>query len=80
MFNGPFDHSIIKNAINNDLLEINLVDLRNFGLGNHKIVDDKPYGGGVGMILKVDVLKKAVDSTIDVQFKKSEQKIILLEI
>lgn len=78
MFDGPFDHSIIKNAINNKLIEIDYVDLRNFGIGKHKVVDDKPYGGGIGMVLKVDVLKNAIDETIDKKFNKNEQKIVLL--
>lgn len=79
MFDGPFDYSIIKNAINNKFLEINFVDLRNFGVGKHRVVDDKPYGGGIGMVLKVDVLKHAIDSTIDKKLKKTEQKIVLLD-
>lgn len=78
MFAGPFDHSIIKRAQTKKLVEINFVDIRNFGIGKHKIVDDKPYGGGVGMILKVDVLKKAIDSVVSPKLTKTEQKIILL--
>lgn len=78
MFAGPFDHSIIKMAQTKKLVEINFVDIRNFGIGKHKMVDDKPYGGGVGMILKVDVLKKAIDSVVSPKLTKTEQKIILL--
>lgn len=78
MFSGPFDSSIIQRAKEKKLIEINFIDIRNFGIGKHRTVDDKPYGGGVGMILKVDVLKKALDETIDEKLKKTEQKIILL--
>lgn len=78
MFIGPFDYSIIKRAKEKHLIDIQIVDLRNFGIGKHKIVDDKPYGGGIGMILKVDVLKKAIDSVKDISLKKSEEKIILM--
>lgn len=78
MFAGPFDHSIIKRAQAKKLVEINFVDIRNFGIGKHRMVDDKPYGGGVGMILKVDVLKKAIDSVVSPKLTKTEQKIILL--
>ena len=60
MFHGPFDHSIIKNAIGKRLVKISYINIRNFGLGRHKIVDDKPYGGGKGMIMRVDVLEKAI--------------------
>jgi len=78
MFHGPFDQSIIKHAQEKDIVEINLVDIRDFGIGNHRTVDDKPYGGGTGMILKVDVLKAAIDNTKDKTLKKDEEKIALL--
>jgi tRNA (guanine37-N1)-methyltransferase len=82
MFSGPFDHSIVKNAKEKKLLSINFVNIREFGLGPHKTVDDKPYGGGHGMILKVDVLEKAIEQTKDKSLDRNspagEQKIILL--
>jgi tRNA (guanine37-N1)-methyltransferase len=78
MFGGPFDYSIVKRAKEKGLVEINLVDVRDFGQGRHKTVDDKPYGGGVGMILKVDVLSQAIKATLDPKLKKNEQKVILL--
>lgn len=77
MFEGPFEHSIIKRAVENKLVNIKFVDLRSFGIGKHKLVDDSPYGGGKGMVLRADVLKKAIDKTIDKKLKKDEQKIIL---
>jgi len=78
MFSGPFDHSIIKNAIAKKLLSINFVNIREFGIGRHKVVDDKPYGGGHGMILRVDVLEKAIEQTKEKKFSSREQKVILL--
>lgn len=78
MFQGPFDYSIVKRAIDKNLAEIRLIDIRNFGEGKHKTVDDKPYGGGIGMVLKVDVLEKAIKEAIDPNLKKEEQKIILM--
>ena len=78
MFIGPFDHSIVKHAKEKSLVEINLIDIRGFGIGKHKIVDDKPYGGGQGMILKVDVLKSAINSVRNKKLKKDEEKIILM--
>lgn len=78
MFQGPFDYSIIKRAIDKDQVEINFIDIRNFGIGKHKIVDDKPYGGGVGMVLKIDVLVNALKSVLDKDLEKDEQKIILM--
>lgn len=77
MLQGPFDYSIVKNAIKNKFIEINFIDIRDFGIGNHKTVDDTPYGGGHGMILKVDVLKSAIDHALDPNLKREEQKIIL---
>jgi tRNA (guanine37-N1)-methyltransferase len=79
MFTGPFDHSIIKNAKGKKIVDINFVNIRDFGIGKHKTVDDKPYGGGHGMILRVDVLEKAILHTKDNSLNKKEQKIILLD-
>lgn len=78
MFSGPFDHSIIKNAKEKKLVNIDFVNIREFGIGRHKTVDDKPYGGGHGMILKVDVLEKAIAQTKDKNIDAKSQKIVLL--
>jgi tRNA (guanine37-N1)-methyltransferase len=61
MFAGPFDYSILKRAQEKNLVTITLINLRDFGIGAHKMVDDTPYGGGVGMVLKVDVLHKTIE-------------------
>ena len=74
---GPFSESIIKRSIEKKLLDIKFVDLRDFGIGRHKTVDDKPYGGGSGMILRIDVLKKAIDASRVKDLKKSEERVIL---
>lgn len=78
MFQGPFDSSIIKRAVDKKLIKINFVNLRDFGLGVHKTVDDTPYGGGKGMILRVDVLQKAIVAAKDKKLDNKEQKVILL--
>lgn len=62
MFQGIFNASIIKRAQEKKLVTIEFIDIRNFGIGKHKIVDDKPYGGGIGMVLRVDVLDEAISS------------------
>jgi len=77
MFIGPFDHSIIKNAVKRELVKITFLNIRNFGIGKHKIVDDKPYGGGKGMIMRVDVLGKAVGEAK--KLGRAKQKVILLD-
>jgi len=61
MFTGPFDLSIIKRAKGKKLVEIELINIRDFGIGSHQIVDDTPYGGGVGMLMKVDVVHQAIE-------------------
>jgi len=63
MFVGPFDHSIIKRAKEKKLLEIEFINIRDFGIGKHKVIDDTPYGGGTGMIMRADVLAKAITHT-----------------
>lgn len=62
MFHGVIDSSIVKRAREDGKISIHLVNLRDFGLGKHKTVDDKPYGGGAGMVLRIDVLEKAIES------------------
>lgn len=78
MFIGPFDHSIVKRAIQKKQIVINFVNIRDFGIGRHKVVDDKPYGGGHGMILRIDVLGKAIDFAKDNNLNNKEQKVVLL--
>ena len=46
MFKGPFDESIVKRAQDKKLVEINIHDLREYGFGERRTVDDRPYGGG----------------------------------
>ncbi len=63
-------------AQENKLAEIKIHDLRKWGIGERRTVDDRPYGGGVGMILRVDVIEKAIQ---DLRFKNKEnEKVILL--
>lgn len=79
MFEGPFDYSIIKNAKEKNKVHIDFVNIRDFGIGRHKVVDDKPYGGGHGMILRVDVLEKAISQTKEKHPELVEgQKVVLL--
>jgi tRNA (guanine37-N1)-methyltransferase len=78
MFEGPFDHSIIKNAKKNGLVEISYINIRDFGVGKHKMVDDTEYGGGVGMVMKVDVLHNAITHARCDHKSKCHEKVILL--
>ncbi len=63
IFDDIFSLSIPGRARRGNKIEIVTVDLRQFGLGRHKTVDDKPYGGGAGMVLRVDVLTEAINAT-----------------
>lgn len=78
MFVGPFDYSIIKNAKKKDLLEIDFVNIRNLGEGKHKMVDDTEYGGGIGMVMKVNVLHGAIKSVKCEKKVNCNEKVILL--
>lgn len=60
MFVGPFSESIIKRAKEKGLVDIGLIDFRNFATNKHKTVDDTPYGGGPGMLIKCDVIDRAL--------------------
>lgn len=64
---------IIKRAIKNKLLNLKAVNLRSFGLDQRQTVDDRPYGGGLGMVLRPDVLIKAI-----LKLRKSKSRVILL--
>ncbi|SRR6266404_1330877 len=69
---------IVKKAINNKLLHIEAVPLRKFGMDSRQTVDDRPYGGGVGMVLRPDVLFKAIQSARKFKVKSVKSKVILL--
>jgi len=61
-FKGPFDVSMIKRGREKGLLEINLVNMRDFSCGRYSQVDDRPYGGGPGMVLMPEPVEKAIRS------------------
>jgi tRNA (guanine37-N1)-methyltransferase len=69
---------IIARAIKNKLLAWRAVDLREFGLDERKTVDDRPYGGGVGMVLRPDVLYSAIKSVIRLRATGKGTRVILL--
>ena len=62
MFEGVFLQSILKRAQDLKKLKIEIVNIRDFAGDKHKTVDDKPYGGGKGMVIKVNVLVKALEN------------------
>lgn len=85
MISGFFEESIVKRAIEKKLVEIEIINLRDFAVNDYGSVDDRPYGGGAGMVLRVDILYKALSKitnnklqmTNEIQNSKSNLKIIL---
>ncbi len=75
-FAGPFEHGVVARAKTNGLLEIRIHDLRNWTYDRHRTVDDRPFGGGEGMLLKPEPLFEAVESVFPQ--KKEKQKVVLL--
>lgn len=61
MFEGPLTESILRRARENEILQIKIHDLRQWGMGKYHQVDDAPYGGGAGMVLRVDVVVRALE-------------------
>lgn len=76
IFNSYFNESILGRAQKSKLIDIRVHDLRDYTNDKHHMVDDKPYGGGVGMVLKVEPIYKAVEK-IKIQKSKVKQRIIL---
>lgn len=60
LLRSPFEHSIMKRAAEKGLLSVNLMDLRKYGLGPHRQVDDYQYGGGAGMVMMCEPLDRCI--------------------
>lgn len=73
MFAGPLDESIVKRARDTGLLDLKIHNLRDWTHDRHKTVDDRPFGGGPGMLLKPEPLFEAVES-----LKRETTRVILL--
>jgi len=61
MFESPFDESIIKRAIKNEFIDLKIHNLRDFAIDSYGSVDDKPFGGGVGMLIRVEPVWNALE-------------------
>ena len=60
LLESPFNHSIIKRAKENGFLDIKIHDLRDYGLGNYKQIDDTQFGGGAGMVLMIEPITNCI--------------------
>ncbi|MFI5134493.1 MAG: tRNA (guanosine(37)-N1)-methyltransferase TrmD [Chitinophagales bacterium] len=61
LLRSPFDHSILKRAREKGLLEVNLINLREYTSDKHKTVDDYQYGGGAGMVMMIEPIAKCIE-------------------
>ncbi|MGL5377883.1 MAG: tRNA (guanosine(37)-N1)-methyltransferase TrmD [Cetobacterium sp.] len=62
-FNSFKEHSIVKRAVEKEQVKINIVNIRDFAEGKHKQCDDMPFGGGAGMVMKIEPLMKALEKS-----------------
>jgi len=70
------ENSMLRKAISNQVAEFSIIDLRNFGIGNYRQIDDSPYGGGSGMVMMAEPLIKAIDKALEYVGISEEVKII----
>lgn len=78
MFEGPMKESIIGKALDKELLEMNVWNFRDFSTNKHQQVDDYPYGGGAGMLLKVQPIHDGLKQ-IKEQIQGKKQRVVLLD-
>ncbi|MBO0477528.1 tRNA (guanosine(37)-N1)-methyltransferase TrmD [Vagococcus sp. DIV0080] len=78
MFEGPLTESILGKAIEKELLEVKVTNFRDFSTNKHKQVDDYPYGGGAGMLLKVQPIDDGL-KVIREEVSHTNQRVILLD-
>ncbi len=64
MFPGPLGLSLAGDALKRDIWSLEAIDIRTHGLGRHRSVDDTPFGGGGGMVIRADVLAASLDATL----------------
>ncbi|HQE05720.1 MAG: tRNA (guanosine(37)-N1)-methyltransferase TrmD [Tepidanaerobacteraceae bacterium] len=76
-FESPFNVSIIKRALDKGLIQIELINIRDFSRDKHKKVDDYPYGGGSGMVMKPEPIFEAVDY-VEKTIEGERRRIILM--
>lgn len=78
MFESPFSHSIVKRALEGGHVEINPRSFRQYGVGKQQMVDDTPYGGGAGMLLKPEPIFEAIEE-ISEKSTSTNKRVILMD-
>ena len=61
LLRSPFENSILKRAIAKNLVEVNLINLRDYATSKHKSVDDKSYGGSAGMVMMIEPIAACIN-------------------
>ena len=79
MFAGVFGESIIKRAVEKNILSIRFTQLRDFAFDKHRQVDDSPFGGGAGMVLKPEPVYRAVRDVLAKSDEKLSRRIIITD-
>ncbi|XDZ65690.1 tRNA (guanosine(37)-N1)-methyltransferase TrmD [Alphaproteobacteria bacterium LSUCC0684] len=65
MFPGPLGQSLAGKALRNGIWSLELIDIRDHGIGRHRMVDDTPFGGGPGMVMRPDVMDAALNTAME---------------
>ena len=79
MFGGVFGESIIKRAVEKKILEIRLTQLRDFAFDKHRQVDDSPFGGGSGMVLKPEPMYRAFREVLQSADENLSRRVIITD-
>lgn len=77
MFEGPFSESLLSKAVEKGILEIEVINFRDYAYTKHQVVDDTPYGGGQGMLLKPEPIIEALEKETNMGQNDSEEIILL---
>ncbi len=75
MLSSPLEHSMIKRACDRGLVEIRIHDIRAYAEGKHRVTDDEPYGGGGGMVMKLEPIDRAISAIVT---NREQATVILL--
>jgi tRNA (guanine37-N1)-methyltransferase len=75
LIQGAFEHSIMKRAQNKGLAEVNLIQLRDYATDKHKSVDDYAFGGGAGMVMKIEPIAACIE---DLKSKRTYDEVIYM--
>src|SRR5580700_2053725 len=79
MIEAALDYSIVKRAIDRNLVEVNIINLRDFTYDRHRTTDDVPYGGGGGMVMKIEPIGRALEHIAAAESSVESPRIILTD-